>query len=136
MKKIFLIIGMIAVLGACAPQPHAVLGNQQSQVQTRNIQSRSFDTGDRAAVMRSVIATMQDLGFIIERADERLGTVSGTSFTTNMRMTVTVRAHGTEQMIVRANAQRGNREVTDPVAYQNFFNALSQSLFLDANLID
>ena len=113
-----------------------MLGPQQSQVQTRNIQARQFDTGDRAMVMRSIVSTMQDLGFIIGRADESLGTVSGSAPAGGMRMTVSVRESGNDKIIVRANAQRGAREVTDPVAYQNFFNSLGQSLFLDAHLID
>jgi hypothetical protein len=51
-------------------------------------------------------------------------------------MTVSVREGGPGRIIVRANAQQGARDITDPVAYQNFFNSLGQSLFLDAHLID
>jgi len=105
---------------------------QQSQVQTRNYQTKSFDTSDKNNVLRNVIATMQDLGFIIEKADEALGTVSGYSFTNKTTMTVTVRVQGTK-CLVRANAEKNNKAVTEPLAYQNFFNALAQSLFLTAN---
>jgi hypothetical protein len=38
--------------------------------------------------------------------------------------------------MVRANAQAGLNEIDDPAAYQNFFNSLSQSLFLDAHSVD
>ena len=106
------------------------LDSQQSQVQTRNYQTKSFDTSDKKNVLRNVIATMQDL--IIEKADETLGTVSGYSFKNKTNMTVTVRQQG-KQCIVRANAEINNNAVTEPLAYQNFFNALSQSLFLTAN---
>ncbi len=108
------------------------LDSQQSQVQTRNYQTKSFDTSDKKNVLRNVIATMQDLGFIIEKADETLGTVSGYSFKNKTNMTVTVRQQG-KQCIVRANAEINNTAVTEPLAYQNFFNALAQSLFLTAN---
>lgn len=106
------------------------LDSQQSQVQTRNYQTKSFDTSDKKNVLRNVIATMQDL--IIEKADETLGTVSGYSFKNKTNMTVTVRQQG-RQCIVRANAEINNNAVTEPLAYQNFFNALAQSLFLTAN---
>jgi len=35
--------------------------------------------------------------------------------------------------VVRANAQEGLKAIQEPQAYQNFFNALSQSLFLTAH---
>jgi len=133
MKKIT-ILGLflcLSFLVSCATT-NGVLDNQQSQVQTRNYQTKSFDTSDKNNVLRNVIATMQDLGFIIEKADETLGTVSGYSFTNKTTMTVTVRVNG-NKCIVRANAEYNNSAVTEPLAYQNFFNALSQSLFLTAN---
>ena len=87
-------------------------------------------------VLRSIISTMQDLGFIIDKADEKLGTISGTSFTQSSKLTVSVRQTGQNRTLVRANAQAGLKEITDPIPYQNFFNALSQSLFLDAHMVE
>ena len=136
MKKIFIVLFGVTLLCGCVSTSQSVLGTQNSQVATRNYQSRTFDTNDKKMVLRSVISTMQDLGFIIDRADETLGTVSGTSFTNDSKMTVSVRPSGTKQMLVRANAQANLHEITSPVAYQNFFNALSQSLFLDAHMVE
>ena len=136
MKKIFIVLFGVTLLCGCVSTNQSVLGTQNSQVATRNYQSRTFDTNDKKMVLRSVISTMQDLGFIIDRADETLGTVSGTSFTNDSKMTVSVRPSGTKQMLVRANAQANLHEITSPVAYQNFFNALSQSLFLDAHMVE
>ena len=136
MKKVFIVLFGVTLLCGCVSTSQSVLGTQNSQVATRNYQSRTFDTNDKKMVLRSVISTMQDLGFIIDRADETLGTVSGTSFTNDSKMTVSVRPSGTKQMLVRANAQAGLREITSPTAYQNFFNALSQSLFLDAHMVE
>jgi hypothetical protein len=43
-------------------------------------------------MLRTVIATMQDLSFVIDKADAGLGTVSGTKLDGyQLRMTVTVR---------------------------------------------
>ena len=136
MKKVIVVLCGMSLLSACVSTHQDVLGTQYSQVATRNYQSRMFETSDKKMVLRSVISTMQDLGFIIDRADETLGTVSGTSFTNNSKMTVSVRASGKTQMLVRANASAGLHEITAPTAYQNFFNALSQSMFLDAHLVE
>jgi len=132
MKKIFSAFVIITLLTGCASTHQDVLGTNQSQVQMRNYQSRSFDTTDRSLVLRAVVSTMQDLGFIIERADEKLGTISGTSFTHASKLTVSVRTIG-KKIVVRANAQAGLNAIEDPVPYQNFFNSLGQSLFLEAH---
>ena len=87
--------------------------------------------------MRAVIATMQDMGFIIDDANLDLGTISGsrrqTGFAGSLtRMSVSVRSRGENRMLVRANAQHDLRPVEDPRQYQHFFAALARSLFLQA----
>ena len=136
MKRFFVACALAICLTGCVNPNGVATQTNNSQIATRNYQSRMFETGDKAAVMRSVIATMQDLDFIIERADEKLGTVSGTSFTNSSKMTVSVRTTADKQTIVRANAQSHLREIKSPAAYQNFFNALSQSMFLDAHEVE
>lgn len=136
MKKFLLSIAIVLSLSACASTHNDVLGTSQSQIQMRSYQSRSFDTNDKALVLRAVISTMQDLGFIIDRADEKLGTISGTSYTHTSKMTVSIRVINNKQIIVRANAQIGLQALEEPIAYQNFFNALGQSLFLEAHEVE
>lgn len=136
MKRILIASCFALCLTGCVAPGYQATNAANSQVATRNYQSRMFETNDKAAVMRSVIATLQDLNFIIERADEKLGTVSGTSFSNGSKMTVSVRTNAAKQTIVRANAQSNLREITNPLAYQNFFNALSQSMFLDAHEVE
>ena len=41
-----------------------------------------------------------------------------------------------KQIVVRANAQVGLNALDDPIPYQNFFNALGQSLFLEAHEVE
>lgn len=134
MKKFLTCLVLASCLTGCATDDD-VIGTNQTQLQIRNYQSRSFDTADKSLVMRSVMSTMLDLGFIIDKADEKLGTVTGTSFTYVSKMTVSVRLVA-GKIIVRANAQSGSSTIKEPKAYQNFFNALSQSLFLAANEVD
>ena len=45
---------------------------------------------------------------------------------------MSVRSIG-KKTVVRANAQACLNAIEDPVPYQNFFNALGQSLFLEAH---
>jgi hypothetical protein len=83
------------------------------------------------------MATLQDLGFVINDADATLGTVSATKLDYySLRMTVTVRPRGETQMLVRANAQYNVTPVTDPEPYQQFFTSLEKAMFLTAHQAD
>lgn len=139
MKYIKASAGLVAVslLVGCYSNTDSVLDTKSSQVATRSYQSRAFDTSDRNRAMRAVIATLQDLDFVLDKADDSLGTVSATKFTANqpLKMTVSIRPRGSDQIQVRANAQYNVRAVEDPKAYQDFFTSLSKSLFLDAQEI-
>ena len=54
--------------------------SEESQVALRAAQSRVFDTTDRLRILAAVVATLQDLGFMIEVLDEELGVVSAKRF--------------------------------------------------------
>jgi hypothetical protein len=141
MKKRHLILfGLLILLvglSSCAPSTRQILATSESQVKLRAIQTRAFDTTDKTQMLRSVIATLQDLGFVVDKADENLGVVSGTKLAGYvLRMTVTVRPYGEKQMHVRATAQYGIRFVEDPEPYQQFFDALSKAVFLTAHQVD
>lgn len=135
-NKIFL-SGLLILLFGCASQQKNILESDESQLKLRSIQSRSFDITDKTRLCRTIIATLQDLGFVIDKADETLGSISGTKRSGySLRMTVTARPKGEKQMIVRANAQYNLKTVEDPEPYQDFFAALSKALFLDAHHIE
>ncbi len=137
MKRTTTLLLVCLLLSACAMQTtndRILDTGEESQLQKRSYQSRSFETSDKEAVMRAIISTMQDLGFIIDRADLVLGTVSGTKLDYNqIKMTVSVRPRGETQMLVRANAQFNLRPIEDPKQYQDFFSSLEKSLFLTAH---
>jgi hypothetical protein len=101
------------------------------------MQSRVFDITDHNRLLRTIIATLQDLGFVIDDAEETLGTVSGTKRSGYfLRMTVSIRPRGTNQMIVRSNVQYNWQAIEDPEPYQYFFSTLSKALFLEAQPIE
>ena len=124
-------------LTACQTTQERLLDSDQSQVELRSIQTRAFDTNDKETTLRTVMATMQDLSFVLDKADATLGSVSGTKLDGYaLRMTVTVRPRNEEQLLVRANAQYNITPVTDPGPYQPFFTALAKSMFLTAHQVD
>lgn len=126
----------IVLLGGCASTNDRILdASDATQLQKRSYQSRTFETNDREKVLRATISTLQDLGFVIDRADLLLGSVSGTKFDlgNQIKITVSVRSRGTDRMLVRANAQFNVTPVEDPKQYQNFFTSLEKSLFLSAH---
>jgi hypothetical protein len=126
----------LLVVAGCATTPPNVAG-AGTQLQTRQIQTREYDTLDKAMTMRSVIATLQDLGFTIDQADAELGTVTATrlhDFT--MRMTVTVVQKDKQRIAVRANARIGENSVSDAATYQDFFVVLDKAMFLTLHKVD
>jgi len=139
-KKQILFLSILIVLImliSCAPSTKQVLATKESQVKLRAIQTRAFDTTDRDKMLRTVIATLQDLGFIVDKADNVLGAVSATKLDRyTLRMTVSVRPRGETQLLVRANAQYNITAVEDPEPYQQFFDALSKAIFLTAHQVD
>ncbi|MBM3243723.1 MAG: hypothetical protein FJZ12_02685 [Candidatus Omnitrophica bacterium] len=143
MKKINLTLLPLAIItllisGCATTAEERVLDLNENQLKLRSIQTRAFDTNDKEKMMRSVMATLQDLDFVVNKADYDLGIVTGTKFINNqvLKMTVIVREKDKSQLLVRANAQYGIKAISSPNTYQDFFDALSKSIFLTAQQID
>lgn len=138
--KRHLFAGVVMVIAqGCAAVHDQVLDTSetQTQLQLRQVQSKIFETNDKERTMRAVIATLQDLGFVLDKADLTLGTVSATKLDGYaMRMTVSVRPKDGGKMVVRANAQMNTTPVTAPAPYQSFFRALERSIFLASHSVD
>ncbi len=139
MKKQFttlLSLFLVITLVSCAGKQQNILETSEPQVKLRSMQSRVFDITDQNRLLRTIIATFQDLGFVIDDAEESLGTVSGTKRSGySLRMTVSIRPRGTRQMIVRSNIQFNLQTIEEPEPYQYFFTTLSKALFLEAQPI-
>lgn len=127
----------LALAGCQTPKAQIVTPSQKSAVELRAMQGRMFETSDRAKTLRTVIATLQDLGYSIEKVEAGAGTVTARKLS-QLQMTVSVFPRGGKQMIVRANAvvttETSANQVDAPEFYQQlFFEPLSKALFLAAN---
>ncbi len=137
MRSLILLLATLAITGCVNNSTNSALDVGFDQVQLRQIQSRAFDTTDKAKTLRTVIAVLQDLGFVIDKADLELGTVTATKLDGYaLRMSVSVRPRGAKQLMVRANGQYQEEAVTDPAPYQSFFNSLAKGMFLTAQNVD
>jgi len=122
---------------ACAgpkKPPEELMTLSEAQLKIRSYQTRTFDVESQDKVVRGVVAALQDLGFIIERANAPMGLVTAGKFDKGgfVELTVTVRAKGTRQNEVRVNALFNTQPIDDPNAYQNFFTAVERSLFISS----
>ncbi|MDJ0388955.1 hypothetical protein QMO56_12595 [Roseomonas sp. E05] len=131
------LLTLIPLLGACQTDSRQqVLAMTNTQAAQRAISTRMFDTADCPKVFQGVLAALQDLGFVVDRADPVLGTVSATRFGEGLvRLTITVRPGEAGRTIVRASGQLNQHELSDPAPFQRFYEALSQALFLQTNQI-
>jgi hypothetical protein len=137
MKPIHFLLSAILLSGCAQSSTVAALDAGADQVQLRQIQSRAFDTTDKAKTLRTVIAVLQDLGFVIDKADLELGTVTATKLDGYaLRMSVSVRPRNAKQLLVRANAQYQEQAVNEAGPYQAFFNSLAKGMFLTAQNVD
>ena len=149
MKLSGILVAAIATsiaFSGCTSSKEQLLKMDESQVQLRSMQTRAFDTKEKDKMLRTVISTLQDLGYIVNEANEVIGTVSAR--TTHIKykflekkkypllITVTVRPRGETQLLVRANAQYNQKAVENPLVYQNFFTVLEKSIFLTAHEVD
>ncbi len=136
MAVLYLISNCLCFCG-CESSRSEVLAVSESQVKLRSMQSRAFDTTDKIKTLRTAMATLQDLGFVIDKADDVLGSVSATKLDRYaVRITINVRPHGETQMLVRANAQYNLKAIEDPEPYQQFFSAFEKAIFLTAHNIE
>lgn len=134
-RGVLVATAVAALLVGCAPppEPPQVL-SKQSPVALRAMQIRVFDTKDKRRLVQAAIATLQDLGYTVDKIDYTTGTLSATKLI-QLRMTVAIYPRGSEQYAVRANAMvrlpQGTTQVDDPKFYQTlFFEPLGHALAL------
>ena len=135
-RNYLLFAALLFMLGGCVTANQHVM-ESASAVELRSFQTRAFDMTDKQKMLNAVIATLQDLGFIIDKADEDLGLVTATKYSGyQIRMSIIVQPRGDTQLAVRASALYNDKAIEEPMPYQDFFTALEKSLFLTAHQVD
>ena len=107
------------------------------QQQLRTLQTHTFAVDDRIRMLRAIITTLQDLDFVIDRADSRLGFISATKLDRySLKISVLVDRAEPDRMLVRASLPLQSRDLdlfgtrsTDDHYYQAFFASLEKNLF-------
>jgi len=137
-------VALAVLLSGCVSTPPPAVFETGSALEVRSYQTRVLQDVDRDAALRAVIATLQDLGFVLDSADATLGTVTATKLAQHqVRMTVSVRQGNDRQIVIRANADyseplagRSAVRIEDPTTHQDFFQALERSAFLAAQNVE
>lgn len=137
MKK-YLILFVIAILfSGCMTSSKQMIIEDNQQLALRSYQTKSYNYG-KELVARSAVAALQDLGFILDKADMPTGTITATKLkqAAVMKITIVVREQN-NQSVVRANAQFGSNmempsAVEDESVYQSFFSVLDKAVFFEA----
>jgi len=134
----FVLLVSILFTGCMIDSKQMILENEQ-QLKVRSFQIKKYDK-PKKLVARATISTLQDLSFIIDKADMETGTVTATKLAkggASMRITIVIREKGENLTQVRSNAQFSSsfnqmpKAVTAPETYQAFYTALDKALFLD-----
>jgi len=133
-------LAMAAALGGCQPKAspnEAAASPRGIALAGPAYQHRTFDAGDKEKTLRAVVATLQDLDFIIGKVDMSRGTPVLAASTVNaggaFGLAVIVWQKSPQQAIVRAYATQGTKLLENPGYYQSFFDALSRTLSLPAH---
>lgn len=78
-QHIMLIVLCSLILGACTViNQQSTPPPQKTQLQTRQVQTREYDTNDVKLVMKAVLNVLQDDGFIVRNAQIELGLLTAT----------------------------------------------------------
>ncbi|ARN84338.1 hypothetical protein [Candidatus Nucleicultrix amoebiphila] len=77
MRNLFLVSVAALALVGCS-QTSDKISLEKSQMQIREFQTRSYDTADAKAVMKTVLDVLQDDGYIVKNAVPDLGLLTAT----------------------------------------------------------
>ena len=73
MKKIITLFLLILTFNIALPINAKEKPTQKGMLEIRDIQTRYYDTKNETAVIKAVVATLQDNGFIIQNIEDELG---------------------------------------------------------------
>jgi hypothetical protein len=143
-KTLILSMTTLLLLSACQAENHEagpivtvppVVQNPpptEATIALHNIQNRTFDTTDKVQLQSTIVATLQDLSYTIDKADAT--SVTATKSNGHVQhMAVTLRDHGPKETLVHAAALNGGTPIDDALPYKQFFTVLEKAMLLTAN---
>ena len=149
--EIAVLIGVLLTSGCIASTPEQQAGAltlQASHAAGRQVQMRRYDTSDEARLMGAVLAVFQDLGYTVNETSMSAGLIVGSKDRQGSRIRISVIVRPTNDRtatIARVSIQAVSaaafsqqlqaQTITDAGIYQQFFERLSKSLFLEAHEI-
>lgn len=139
MRKLsFITLALIAMLTTgCVQNSKAHIMSAQGSVQLRSYQTKVYDVKCKKDLMRATVAVLQDLSFIVDKADAELGTITATKLDGyHMKMTITIRQKAKQKYAIRSNIQYQDQAIEEPKPYQDFYASLDKALFLQKNKVD
>ena len=145
MKLILVSLCVFAIAGCSSISDYFNLNSQpftfpndQTQAQRRSYQTRTFEVSNEKRSLKIIIATLQDLGFTVTKADAELGVATGKQVykNTEIYITVTTTLKPPNYISVRASLHDNNGLVDSPQIYQDFFSYLQKAYFLADNEVN
>ncbi len=122
--RFIIAIVLAATLGGCAQQID-MAKVKQHQLEVQKMQTLVFDTNNKNAIIRGVIAALQELDFLISNADTEHGMITAKKFGTYpIDMTVTIQTVSSTRILVHAIAQNNLNTLEEPALYDRFFTTL------------
>ena len=138
---------------SCARSPSQQLQRPPTQLQTREFQTRVYETPDTAMVIKALLNVLQDDGFVVRTANADLGLITANKDHSNTHpgfiagpfipqvwdSSVNVSKFG-RQTKVRVNVQVTARnklnevkvyELEDPGYYRDFFGKVDKGIFIE-----
>ena len=130
---VFLAASLILSCAAGPSVREVIFDDQMTMLQARSIQSRTFELTDRIHAMRAVITTLQDLDFVIDNADSRLGVITATKLKRyHLHITIKVNDRSSGRIRVRLQMSARMLLLTESF-YQEFFTSLEKNFFRKAH---
>ncbi|MBL0690157.1 MAG: hypothetical protein JJV93_00565 [Alphaproteobacteria bacterium] len=136
--RLFTVCSLCLLLSSCITPSSNILGDE-TQVETRVYQTKTFKESDKNKMMRVGIATIQDFGYSIVRANGNTGVITASKVyksgmsTETVLVTVSFMTIGETKTRVRLNIKYGDITVKDAGIYQDFFASYDRALFLYNN---
>lgn len=77
LSKLLLVLLCFAVLVGCGEPPKSAFQASENTLKTRQLQSKKFETVDQNMMLASATAVLQDMGFMINESESKLGLLVG-----------------------------------------------------------